>query len=127
MEYAFIIALIVICVLAYLLSTQKKAGRVQAEKQQQLLNDYQRRVDEQQQLLNDYRSLEKNFENVGQGYEQALLAFDKLEEVRTQTGALKDTVDELQQAVAAGDADRLAAVTGRLSGLVDSLSTRVSQ
>ena len=54
----------------------------QAEDGQQLLNDYQKRVDELQRLLEDYNSLSKNFENIGKGYEQALLLFDKMADIR---------------------------------------------
>ena len=37
---------------------------------------------EQQRLLEDYNSLSKNFENIGKGYEQALLLFDKMADIR---------------------------------------------
>ena len=80
MVYAFLIVLVVALVLGIAYYFELKSSRKQAEEQQQLLNDYQRRVDEQQKLLEDYRALEKNFDNVGEGYEQALLAFDKMEE-----------------------------------------------
>ena len=66
--------------LAIALYFQIKANHKQAEEQQQLLDDYQHRVDEQQKMLDDYRALEKNFDNVGEGYEQALLAFEKMEQ-----------------------------------------------
>ena len=82
MLYLFIIALIVAVVLGFALYSQRQAGQRQAQEQQQLLADYQRRVDEQQKLLDDYRALEKNFDNIGEGYEQALLAFDKMEEAQ---------------------------------------------
>ena len=74
MVYAFVVALVAAIVLAYALYTQNKASAKQAEEQQRLLDDYQQRVNEQQKLLEDYRALEKNFDNVGEGYEQALLA-----------------------------------------------------
>ena len=77
MLYAFLIALAVAVVLGIAYYFELKSSRKQADEQQQLLSDYQRRVDEQQKLLEDYRALEKNFDNVGEGYEQALLAFDK--------------------------------------------------
>ena len=80
---------------------QMKASRKQADEQQKLLQDYQQRVDEQQKLLEDYRALEKNFDNVGEGYEQALLAFDKMEEEQQKNKQLTDSLqarcDALQQ------------------------------
>ena len=79
-----LIALIIAALLAVLLGValfyQVRSANKQSEEGEQLLKDYQKRVDEQQRLLDDYRALEKNFDNVGQGYEQALLAFDKMEE-----------------------------------------------
>ena len=100
MTYAFIIALVAALVLGIAYYFQVKASRKQADEQQQLLTDYQRRVDEQQKLLDDYRALEKNFENVGQGYEQALLAFDQMEEdsqkAKSVNDALQKQVDQLQ-------------------------------
>ena len=102
MTIAFIIALVVAVVLGIAFYFQLKASHKQADEQQQLLNDYQRRVDEQQKLLDDYRALEKNFENVGQGYEQALLAFDQMEEdsqkAKSVNEALQKQLDQLQQA-----------------------------
>ena len=87
--------------LAIALYFQMKASRKQADEQQKLLNDYQQRVDEQQKLLEDYRALEKNFDNVGEGYEQALLAFDKMEEEQKKNKQLTDSLqarcDALQQ------------------------------
>jgi len=87
--------------LAIALYFQMKASRKQADEQQKLLNDYQQRVDEQQKLLEDYRALEKNFDNVGEGYEQALLAFDKMEEEQQKNKQLTDSLqarcDALQQ------------------------------
>ena len=68
---------LVVCIALY---TQHKASKVQAAEGEQLLSDYQKRVDELEKLLKDYRDLEQNFDSVGQGYEQALLAFDKMEE-----------------------------------------------
>ena len=78
--------------LAIALYFQMKASRKQADEQQKLLQDYQQRVDEQQKLLEDYRALEKNFDNVGEGYEQALLAFDKMEEEQQKTKQLTDSL-----------------------------------
>jgi len=94
MLYAFIIALVIAIGLAIGLYFQVKASRGQAAEQQQLLTDYQRRVDEQQKLLDDYRALEKNFDNIGEGYEQALLSFDKMEEESQKS---KAAIDALQQ------------------------------
>jgi len=80
MLYAFLIVIALAVGLAIALYFQIKANHKQADEQQQLLSDYQHRVDEQQKMLNDYRALEKNFDNVGEGYEQALQAFEKMEE-----------------------------------------------
>ncbi len=94
MVYAFIFVLLVAVGLAVGLYFQMKASHGQADQQQQLLTDYQRRVDEQQKLLDDYRSLEKNFDSVGEGYEQALLSFEKMEE---ESQKLKSTNESLQK------------------------------
>ena len=105
MFYAFIIVLVIALGLAVGLYFQTKASRGQAEEQQQLLTDYQRRVDEQQKLLDDYRALEKNFDNVGEGYEQALLSFEKMEEeiqkTKTANEALQQRCDSLQKELTA--------------------------
>jgi signal transduction histidine kinase len=143
MTIAFIITLVVALVLGIAFYFQLKASHKQADEQQQLLADYQQRVDEQQKLLDDYRALEKNFENVGQGYEQALLAFDKMEEdsqkaktvndalqrqleqvqqqhatlsenVRQRESARQKLMGELQQALQATADSKLAAIVGRL-------------
>ena len=102
MTYAFLIVLVLAVALAIAMYFQMKANRKQADEQQQLLTDYQRRVDEQQKLLDDYRALEKNFDNIGEGYEQALLAFDKMEEdsqkSKKQIDALQAQVSQLQEA-----------------------------
>ena len=102
MVYAFVVVLVIAIVLGYALYTQNKASAKQAQEQQRLLDDYQRRVNEQQKLLEDYRALEKNFDNVGEGYEQALLAFDKMNEeqdkARAANEALQNTVKQLQEA-----------------------------
>lgn len=92
------IALIIVVLLAMLLAValyfQVKASHKASEKTERLLKDYQKRVDEQQRLLEDYRSLEKNFDNVGQGYEQALLAFDKMEEERQKMQQTKQVLEQ---------------------------------
>ena len=80
MTIALIILILLVLALAFALFHQVKKTNDQAAENQQLLNDYQKRVDEQEKLLSDYRSLEQNFDGVGEGYEQALLAFDKIEE-----------------------------------------------
>ena len=70
MLYAFLIALAVAIVLGIAYYFELKSSKKQATEQEQLLKDYQQRVDEQQKLLDDYRALEKNFDSVGEGYEQ---------------------------------------------------------
>ena len=77
-----IILVVIVIGLAVALFYQMKGAKQQAEEGQQLLNDYQKRVDELQRLLEDYNSLSKNFENIGKGYEQALLLFDKMADIR---------------------------------------------
>ena len=94
MVYAFIAVLVVAVVLGIAYYFQIKASQRQAEEQQQLLTDYQRRVDEQQKLLNDYRALEKNFDNIGEGYEQALLAFDKMEEEKEKSRQANEALEK---------------------------------
>ena len=89
-----IILVLLVVILGAALYHQVKAADKHTEEQQQLLKDYQKRVDEQEKLLSDYRSLEQNFDNVGQGYEQALLAFDKIEEDKQK---MQNTVNTLQQ------------------------------
>ena len=102
MVYVVIVLVVIVAALCYSLYSQGQASKKQAEEQQQLLTDYQRRVNEQQKLLEDYRALEKNFDNVGEGYEQALLAFDKMneeqEKAQKTNEALQKTVASLQEA-----------------------------
>jgi signal transduction histidine kinase len=97
----YIILVLVAIVLAFALYSQNKSAKQQTEKGEQLLKDYQKRVDEMEKLLSDYRSLEQNFDNVGQGYEQALLAFDKMEEEKQKMQNIVDTLrkqnEDLQQ------------------------------
>ncbi len=148
MTYIVLILILILAALAYALYSQSKKDKQQAEEQQQLLTDYQRRVDEQQKLLEDYRALEKNFDNVGEGYEQALLAFDKMNEdqekvnkanealqktvasLQESNTKLKDTlqkkgeamakvVSALQQLVSTQADNKLAALIGRLTDLDD--------
>ena len=94
MTILVIILVLLVVILAAALYFQKKTAGRHTEDQQQLLKDYQKRVDEQERLLSDYRSLEQNFDNVGQGYEQALLAFDKMEEDKQK---MQNAVNTLQQ------------------------------
>ena len=76
----YIILSLIIVGLGFVVFFQMKHAKEAAEEGQQLLNDYQKRIDELQRLMDDYRELQKNFDSVGTGYEQALLAFDKMEE-----------------------------------------------
>ena len=94
MLYAFYVALAVAVVLGIAYYFELKSSRKQAAEQQQLLEDYQSRVNEQQKLLNDYRALEKNFDNVGEGYEQALLAYEKMEEEQKKNKQAYDALEK---------------------------------
>ncbi|MBP5714998.1 MAG: hypothetical protein J6X07_09910 [Prevotella sp.] len=94
MTILIIILVVLVLILGAALYFQMKAANKHTDEQQQLLKDYQKRVDEQEKLLSDYRSLEQNFDSVGQGYEQALLAFDKMEEDKQK---MQNTVNTLQQ------------------------------
>ena len=97
-----IILVIVVIVLAISLYLQTKAAKAKAEEGEQLLKDYQKRVDEQPRLREDYDSLSKYFENIGKGYEQALLLFDKMADIRqnleiiTQNDKDPDSVERLK-------------------------------
>ncbi len=94
MLYAFLIALAVAIVLGIAYYFELKSSKKQATEQEQLLKDYQQRVDEQQKLLDDYRALEKNFDSVGEGYEQALLAFDKMEEEQQKSKQVNEALEK---------------------------------
>ena len=94
MVIALLIILGITLALGVALYIQMKASNKQAAEQQQLLSDYQQRVDEQQKLLNDYRALEKNFDNVGEGYEQALEAFENMQQEQEQS---KQTIASLEK------------------------------
>ena len=94
MLIALLIILGITLALGVALYIQMKASNKQAAEQQQLLSDYQQRVDEQQKLLNDYRALEKNFDNVGEGYEQALEAFENMQQEQEQS---KQTIASLEK------------------------------
>lgn len=94
MLYAFIIVLVIAIGLATGLYFQMKASHGQAVEQQKLLNDYQHKVDEQQKLLDDYRALEKNFDNIGEGYEQALLSFEKMEEEAKKAKSVNEALQQ---------------------------------
>ena len=91
---ALLIVLAITACLGIALYFQIKASRKQAGEQEQLLKDYQQRVDEQQKLLDDYRALEKNFDSVGEGYEQALLAFDKMEEEQQKNKQINEALEK---------------------------------
>jgi signal transduction histidine kinase len=94
MLYAFLIALAVAVVLGIAYYFELKSSKKQSDEQEQLLKDYQQRVDEQQKLLDDYRALEKNFDSVGEGYEQALLAFDKMEEEQQKNKQINEALEK---------------------------------
>ena len=94
MLYAFLIALAVAIVLGIAYYFELKSSKKQATEQEQLLKDYLQRVDEQQKLLDDYRALEKNFDSVGEGYEQALLAFDKMEEEQKKSKQVNEALEK---------------------------------
>ena len=94
MIYVVIVLVILVVALGYALYTNNQKDKVEAEEQQRLLDDYQRRVNEQQKLLEDYRALEKNFDNVGEGYEQALLAFDKMNEDQEKSKKANETLQK---------------------------------
>ena len=94
MLYAFLIALAVAVVLGIAYYFELKSSKKQSDEQEQLLKDYQQRVDEQQKLLDDYRALEKNFDSVGEGYEQALLAFDKMEEEQQKSKQVNEALEK---------------------------------
>ena len=94
MTIAFLIALALVIGMGVALYFQMKAGQNQAAEQEQLLKDYQRRVDEQQKLLDDYHALEKNFDSVGEGYEQALEAFDKMTEEQQKTQSVNEALEK---------------------------------
>ena len=82
MDILVIVLALVVGALAVALFLQMKNAKKQADDQQQLLKDYEKRVNEQQRLLEDYDSLSKNFDSIGKGYEQALLLFDKMADIR---------------------------------------------
>ena len=67
---SLVIILLIVCII---LQMKIKHSREQEAEGKQLLEDYQKRVNEMEKLLKDYRSLEQNFDNVGQGYEEALV------------------------------------------------------
>ena len=90
------ILILVIVVLFVALLAEIRSSNKKTDETNNLLSDYQKRVDEQQKLLDDYRALEKNFDNVGEGYEQALLAFDKMEEEKQK---MLETSSQLEKEV----------------------------
>ena len=94
MTIVLIILVLLIAALGTALYFQMKSAKDAAEEGQQLLKDYQKRVDELEHLLKDYRDLQQNFNNVGEGYEQALLAFDKMEEERQTMANVKEKLEK---------------------------------
>jgi hypothetical protein len=82
MDILIVVLAVIVGALAVALFLQMKAAKTKSEEREQLLKDYQKRVDEQQRLLEDYDSLSKNFDSIGKGYEQALLLFDKMADIR---------------------------------------------
>lgn len=93
MTILIIILVLIIAALGIALYFQRKATKNHEEEGEQLLTDYQKRVNELEKLLKDYRDLEQNFDSVGQGYEQALLAFDKMEEERQTMANVKEKLE----------------------------------
>ena len=94
MTIIVIILILLIVALGVALFFQLKSAKESAEEGQQLLKDYQRRVNELEKLLKDYSDLQKNFDSVGEGYEQALLQFDKMEEERQAMANVKEKLDQ---------------------------------
>ena len=94
MIYVVICLVLVVAILIIALVFQIKKSNQQAAESQGLLNDYQRRVDELQ-------ALSTNFDNVGAGYEQALLMYDKMEEEKQMLGnsnaKLEKSIQALQE------------------------------
>ena len=94
MTIIIIILILLIVALGIALYFQLKSAKESAEEGQQLLKDYQKRVNELEKLLKDYRDLQQNFDSVGEGYEQALLAFDKMEEERQTMANVKENLEK---------------------------------
>lgn len=94
MIYIIIFLVLVVAVLTLALIFQIKKSNQQSEESETLLKDYQRRVDEQQALSDDYRTLEKNFDNVGAGYEHALLMYDKMEEEKQKLANANEKLEQ---------------------------------
>ena len=94
MTILLIILILFIAALGVALYFQMKGAKEQAEEGQQLLKDYQKRVNELEKLLKDYSDLQKNFDSVGEGYEQALLQFDKMEEERQTMANVKEKLEK---------------------------------
>ena len=94
MTIVLIILILFIAALGVALYFQMKGAKEQAEAGQQLLKDYQKRVNELEKLLKDYSDLQKNFDSVGEGYEQALLQFDKMEEERQTMANVKEKLEK---------------------------------
>lgn len=92
MDILTIILALVVVGLAVAVFFQLRLSKQRAEDADQLLRDYQRRIDEQQRLLDDYQALQKNFDSVGKGYEKALLAFDQMEEEKQTLIQVKESL-----------------------------------
>ena len=94
MTIIIIILILLIVALGAALFFQLRSAKESAEEGQQLLKDYQKRVNELEKLLKDYSDLQKNFDSVGEGYEQALLQFDKMEEERQTMAKVKENLEK---------------------------------
>lgn len=94
MTIIIIFLILLIVALGAALFFQLRSAKESAEEGQQLLKDYQKRVNELEKLLKDYSDLQKNFDSVGEGYEQALLQFDKMEEERQTMAKVKEKLEK---------------------------------
>ena len=89
---SLVIILLIVCII---LQMKIKHSREQEDEGKQLLEDYQKRVNEMEKLL------EQNFDNVGQGYEEALMAFDKMEEEKQKVLKVKEAIEKQSNEVMA--------------------------
>ncbi len=101
MTIAFLIVLALAIGMAVAIYFQVKASHQQNDKRNQLLADYQLRVDELEKLLADYHTLEKNYEHVGEDFEQTKAEVEKekeeLEQLQQHKEALEDRYKAMQQ------------------------------
>jgi signal transduction histidine kinase len=118
-----IIALLAICVV---LQMKVKHIREQEAESNQLLSDYQKRVNEMEKLLKDYRSLEQNFDNVGQGYEEALMAFDKMEEEKQKVLRVKEAIEKQSNEIMAAK-QQLEETLNKKTSLISTYAERIRQ